>query len=120
MKIIIIVPKDIPLICIGYKYYSWGVLGFTDDKGGVIVDTGYHYLYQLFCNYFNVSIHPAINPNILGRCFNSCNVIYQHNNMCQYVLTLDKYWVTQSGYYRLVIKLEFVMSIKLFKSNIIS
>ena len=38
---------------------------------------------------------------MLGRYFNACNAIDNHNMMRNYDLVLDKYWVTQSGYFRL-------------------
>ena len=39
-------------------------------------------------------------PRLLGRYFNARNAIDNHNRMCQSYLLLDKYWVTQSGYFR--------------------
>ena len=50
---------------------------------------------------FNVSIHPAVCPYVLGRYFNSCNAMDKHNRMQQSDLALEKYCVTQGGYFRL-------------------
>ena len=33
--------------------------------------------------------------------FNTCNAIDNHNRMRKSDIVLDKYWVTQSGYFRL-------------------
>ena len=38
-------------------------------------------------------------PYLLGRYFNACNTINNQNMMRQSDTTLEKYWVTQSGYF---------------------
>ena len=45
--------------------------------------------------------YPVVLPCVLGRHFNACNVIDNHNKMFQYDLEIDKYWVAQRGYFRL-------------------
>ena len=52
--------------------------------------------------YSNVSLRPIIRPCFLFRYLNACNSIDSHNIMWKYDLALDKYWVTQGGYFRLV------------------
>ena len=42
---------------------------------------------------------------------NTYNMIDNHNNMSQYYLEIDKYWVENSGYFRLTTKLELGMGI---------
>ena len=49
----------------------------------------------------NVSIHPVVRPNLLGSYFNACNEIENHNIMHKSELFLYKYWLTQSGYFRI-------------------
>ena len=51
--------------------------------------------------YYNVSVRPIVCPYFLGRYFNACNAINNQNRMRQYDLALEKYWVTQSGYFSL-------------------
>ena len=41
-----------------------------------------------------------------GRYFNAYNVIYKNNRLYQSYLALDKYWVTESGYFRPVATVE--------------
>ena len=41
-------------------------------------------------------------PKFLGGYFNSCNAIDNQNRIRKSDLALNKYWVTQSGYFRLV------------------
>ena len=38
---------------------------------------------------------------MFGRYFSACNAIDNHNRMWQSESALKKYWVTQSGYFRL-------------------
>ena len=40
---------------------------------------------------------------MLGSYFNPCNAIDSHNMVCQSDLSLNKYWVKHSGYFRLEI-----------------
>ena len=48
---------------------------------------------------------------MLGRYFNDCNVIDNHNRMRQSDLSLEKYWVTQRGYFRLATTVALGMGI---------
>ena len=59
------------------------------------------YLSHLSEIYSNVYVCPVVLPRLIGRYFNSCNAIDNHNMMWQSGIALDKYWVTQSGYFRL-------------------
>ena len=101
----------IPLLDIGYKYNSWKVLGFIATEGAGITEPGDPYLYCLPDIYSNISVCPVVRPHFLGRYFNPCNLIDDHNIMQHYDLALDKYWVTQSGYFRLATTVAFDMGI---------
>ena len=100
-----------PLLSIGYKYNYRKVLGFIDTKGSGSTEPGYPYLSRFPDIYSNVSVHPVIRPHFLGRYFNACNAIDNHNRMCQSDLALDKYWVTQRGYFRLATTVALGMGI---------
>ena len=76
-----IVPGDRTLMAIGYKYNSRKVLGFIDNEGDGIIEPG------------------VVCPHLIGRYFNICNEIDNHNRMSQYYLLRCKYWVTQSDYF---------------------
>ena len=56
-------------------------------------------------------MRPDLHPHFLGRHFNACTAIDNHNRMCQFELSLDKSWVTQSGYFRLATTVVLVMGI---------
>ena len=51
--------------------------------------------------YSYVSIRPVVCPHFLFRYLNSCNKIGKHKRMWQSDRALEKYWATQSGYFRL-------------------
>ena len=57
-------------------------------------------IYLILVIFSNVYILHAVSNHIIARNFNSYNAIYHHNKMWKYELSLDKYWVTQSDYFR--------------------
>ena len=59
------VPRDRPLISIGYKYNLWKVLYFivTDNVGST--KTGISYLYKYPDQFTNVSIRPVARPLVM-------------------------------------------------------
>ena len=95
------VPGDISLEDIGYKYNFWKVLGFivTERTGGT--DPGDPYLSCFPYIFYIVSVRHDFCPRIIVRSYNAYNSIDQHSKMHKYGLTLDKYWMTQSGYFRI-------------------
>ena len=95
------VPSSIPLIDIGYKYNSRKVLGFIATQGTGCTEPGDPYLSNLPDIYSNVSVRPVVHTCLIGGYVNACNAIDNHNRMQQSDLALQKYWVTQSGYFRL-------------------
>ena len=96
---------------IGYKYNSRRVLFIFSDEGYIRTDTGDICLYCFYDNYSSFSDFLVVYPCIVYSGLNSCNAIYQHNNMCKYDLALEKYWVTQSGYFRLATTVALDMGI---------
>ena len=94
------VPGGRPLTSIGYKYNSRKVLGIIATEGTESTESGYPYLscFPDICS--NVSVCPFVCPHLTGSCFNDCNTIDNHIRMRQYDLALEKYWITQSDYFR--------------------
>ena len=88
-------------MAIGYKYNYRKVLIFIATGGSVSTEPGDPYLYHFSGIYSNVYVCPVVHHHLLGRYLNACNAIYNHNRMRQYELAIDKYWVTQSGYFGL-------------------
>ena len=77
------------------------VLVFIDNEGGGSTEPGDAYLSRLPDIYSNISVLPVVHLHLLGIYLNAYNSIYNCNSMQQSDLALDKYWVTQSGYFRL-------------------
>ena len=61
--------------------------------------------------YSNVSVCPVVHPHLLRIYFNACNEIEHHNMVQQSDKALDKYWVSQSGYFRLATAVALGMGI---------
>ena len=104
-------PGGIPPRAIGYKYNSRKFLGFIATKGAGSTESGDPYLYCFPEMYYNVYICPIDCTNLIGRYFNACNSIDNKNRMQQSDTELDKYWVTQSGYFRLSTTVALCMGI---------
>ena len=100
---LLIVPQEFLVIDhprkIGYKYNSRKFLGFIATEGGGSTEPGNTYLSCFPENYYNVYIRPVICPWVIGRYFNAFNSIDNHNRMQKSELALEKYWLTQSGYF---------------------
>ena len=84
-------PIGIPIMVIGYKYTFKKILGFISTEGDGSTEPGDPYLSRFPDMYCNVSVCPVVRPHFLGRCFNACNEIDNHNRMRQSDLALDKY-----------------------------
>ena len=74
-------PVERPLLDIGYKYNSRKVLGFIATEGGVGTEPGDPYISRSPDIYSNVSVCPIVHPHTLGRYFNACIKIDNHNRM---------------------------------------
>ena len=89
-------------MAIGYKYNSWKLVEFIFSGEDGITYPGDPYLSFLPRTHSNISINPFF-PHILGRYFNT---------MKQNDIIIDKYWVKQSGYFRLMTIVALDMWIK--------
>ena len=74
-----------------------------------ILEPGDPHLYHFPEIYSIVSVSPVVRPHFLGKYLNACNEIDNHNRMWQ--SDIEKYWVTQSGYFRLTTTVELGMGI---------
>ena len=83
-----------------YKYKYIKVLCFIATKGSGTIESGDHYLSCFSDIYSNVSVRLVVHTHFIGSRFNACNEIYNHNSIRKSDLVLEKYWVTQSGYFR--------------------
>ena len=73
-----------PIMAIVYMYNSRKVLGFIATYGYGSTEPGDPYLYcfpDIFSNFY---VRTIFSNHLLGRYFNACNTIYNHNRMWQY------------------------------------
>ena len=94
-----------------YKYNSRKALVFFSDQGVGITEPCYPYLSCCPENYYIFHVFPYVCIHLPGRYFNTFNSIDNHNRMRKSDLSLDKYCMTQSGYFKLAITLSLGMSI---------
>ena len=113
MKSTTIFPGERPLLSIGYKYNSGKFLVFIATEGSGSTEPGDPYLSRFPDIYYNVYVRPVVLPHLIGRYFNVCNKIDNHNRMRQSALALEKYWVTQCVYFRLATTLILGMGVRL-------
>ena len=100
-----------PLLAIGYKYNSRKVLGFIATEGAESTESGDLYLSHFPDIFSSVYVRPLVHPHLLGRYFDTCNAIDNQNRIRKSDITLEKYWVTQSGYFRLATTVSLGMGI---------
>ena len=79
-----------------------------DTDGDGRTEPGDTYLSRFADIYYNVSVQPVVLNPLLGRYLNACNGIDNHNMMRQSDLSLEKYWLTHSGYFILVTTMYWV------------
>ena len=94
------VPGDMLLFVIGYKYNSQKVLYFvvTDNTG--ITNAGINYLYKNTDPFYNVTICPFAHPLSMYKFFGYVNEVGPHNKQMYSDLALEIFWVTQCGWIR--------------------
>ena len=74
---------------------------FTATEGGRSNELGVTYLSCYPEHYYSVSICPVHCNYAIGNNFCAFNEIDNHNRMRKYDVALEKYWATQSIYFRL-------------------
>ena len=102
---------DIPLMAIGYKYNYRKILWYISNRGSGSTEPDYPYVSHFRDIYSNIVFRPIVSPKFLGRYFNVCNEIDNHNIIRKSDPAPGKYWVTQSGYFRLATTVALGMGI---------
>lgn len=94
-------PAGHKLLAIGYKYNSRKVLTFLATKNSGSTRPGAPYIARFADAHGNVNQRAVTRPSILSNYFGRSNVIDKHNQVRQFELALEKYWVTRSGWFRI-------------------
>ena len=88
------VPGEIPLLAIGYKYNSRKFLSFVTTVGAGRTMLGITYLSKYPDQFSNVSIFPVATPHLMSKFFGLVNEVESHRKSSQSDIALEKLWVT--------------------------
>jgi hypothetical protein len=91
-----------PLLAIGYKYNSRKVLTFVATKEAGSTLPGKPYRARYPDQFGNVVARYVPRPDILAKYFENSNAVDKHNQTRQFDLGLEKHWITQSCWFRLI------------------
>lgn len=92
----------VDLLAIGYKYNKRKVLCFLATKGAGHMGAGTPYVQRWKDDNNNTQTRYIARPEIIAKYFEHCNVIDAHNQSRQFDLKLEKHWVTNCGFFRIV------------------
>jgi hypothetical protein len=92
----------IDLFAIGYKYCKSKTLMFIMTDGVGHTEPGEPYLAKWIDNNLNQMHRRIPRPAAVSFYFNHSNVVDIHNQQRQKELRLEKCWVTQDGYFRII------------------
>ena len=71
-------------------------------KGSGHTEPGSEYKARWKDEHGNMSMRLIPRPDIISKYFSASNVIDMHNHARQYMLRLEKHWVTNDGYFRMI------------------
>ena len=95
-------PNGVVLLAIGYKYNSRKVLCFVATKDAGMTKLGDPYNAKFPDQYGNVKVREVDRPAIVSTYFQVSNKVDRHNHVRQYLLKLEKLWVTENPWFRIV------------------
>ena len=95
--------KDVPMICIGYKYSRSKVSTFLMTRGCGNTTSGR--LYRMHCvREDGFRYHKDVGrPEVVTNYYNACGVIDHHNHSHQGTLALEEKWPTRDGWNRIFV-----------------
>ena len=94
--------EGVPLVATGYKYCRSKVICFIWTKGAGHTEPGEPYVAKWHDSRSNRCERWIDRPAVVSFYFKKCNGIDVGNVMRQKVLRLEKSWVTQDGYFRVL------------------
>ena len=94
--------KGKTMYAVGYKYCSKKTLLFIFNEGAAGTEPGVPYRATWIDENNNQSFRDVPRPQVCAIYFGDSNVIDILNSQRQYDLKLEKLWVTQDGYFRMM------------------
>lgn len=92
----------IDLFAIGYKYCKSKILMFIMTEGAGHTEPGDPYIAKWVDDNSNQMQRRIKRPDVLSFYFKHSNIVDVHNQQRQKELRLEKCWVTQDGYFRII------------------
>mmetsp|Transcript_1406 Transcript_1406/g.2559 ORF Transcript_1406/g.2559 Transcript_1406/m.2559 type:complete len:267 (-) Transcript_1406:216-1016(-) len=90
------------LFAIGYKYCKSKILMFIMTEGAGHTEPGDPYIVKWVDDNSNQMQRRIPRPDVLSFYFSHSNIVDVHNQQRQKELRLEKCWVTQDGYFRII------------------
>jgi Transposase IS4 len=94
--------KGVDLVAVGYKYNKKKVMCFVFNKGLGHTENGKPYEARWKDDNNNTRTREVPRPDVVAKYYEGCNIIDVHNQSRQYNLRLEKHWVTEDGFFRLM------------------
>lgn len=89
------------LIAVGYRYSRKTILNFIATENAANLESGDPYQMKYSDIFGNVQTRNVDRPDMVSNYFAQSNVIDNHNHLRQFLLALEKKWVTQKPYFRI-------------------
>ena len=108
--------KGVEVIACRYKYNKRKVCCFVFTKGAGHTEEGKPYVAKWKDVNNNTRTRNVPRPDVISNYFGSSNVVDLFNQSRQFDLKLEKHWVTEDGYFRLVTSLFGIVVTDCWKS----
>ena len=93
--------KQVKLVAIGYKYNARKILLFVAAKNAGSTKPGTPYKAKFPDKFGNTKERSVIRPAILSQYFDISDAVDSHNHARQFLLALEKRWVTHNPWFRI-------------------
>ena len=93
--------NKVDLVAIGYKYNARKTLCFIATKNAGSTRPGNPYIARFPDQYSNVTTRDVERPAIISKYFENSNKVDVANHVRQFLLRLEKLWVTKDPYFRI-------------------
>ena len=107
--------KEVPIVAVGYKYNKRKVCCFVFSKGMGHTKPGRCYEAKWKDNNGNTLTRDIARPHVIAKYFRDSNIIDVFNQSRQFDLRLEKQWVTDDGFFRLVTTLFGIVVVDCWK-----
>jgi hypothetical protein len=94
-------PSGVKLLAIGYKYNGKKILLFVATKNAGSTKPGTPYKAKFPDKFGNTKERSVIRPAILSQYFDISDAVDSHNHARQFLLALEKRWVTHNPWFRI-------------------